>query len=164
MPLVSTRMAFWWKRYEPILEARPVPAVEALKDLIAKELVELFEHFPPPEHEVEFEDAKLAAKLKGRMHELPKLDIAMVTLVCRLLRLDLEHEIDAIDHLMRNDHHRDAATTPAHVDAMHLLWRGLLEHLYARKEETQGALKTKDLAEIVDKARDRFVQRQNALA
>lgn len=157
-------MAFWWKRYESILEARPVPAIEALKDLIAKELVEVFEQFPPPEHEVEFEDAKLRARLQGRMHELPKLDIAMVTLVCRLLRMDLEHDIDAIDHLIRNDHHREAATTIVHLDAMHLLWRGLLEHLYARKEDTHGALKTRDLVEIVEKARDRFAQRRSALS
>lgn len=157
-------MPFWWKRYEPLLEARPVPAKEALKDLIAKEIVELFEQFPPPEHEVEFEDAHLRAKLQGRMHELPKLDIAMVTLVCRLLQMDLEHDVDAIDHLMRNDHHRAAATTPAHVDALHLLWRGLLEHLYSRKEETRGALKTKDLVDVVERARDRFAQRRSALA
>lgn len=157
-------MPFWWKRYEPILEARPVPAKEALKDLIAKEMVELFERFPPPEHEVEIEDAHLRAKLSGRMHELPPLDIPMVSLVCRLLRMDLEHEIDAIDHLMRNDHHRDAATTPLHVEAMHLLWRGLLEHLYSRKDEAQGNLKTKDLVDIVERARDRFAQRRASLA
>lgn len=151
-------MSFWWKRYEPILEAKPVPAKEALKDMIAREIVELFTAFPPAEHEVDLEDQKLAARLRGRFHELPKLDVPMVTLVCRLLQMDLEHDVDAIDHLMRNQHHREAATTEAHVDALHFLWRGLLEHLYARKDETTGILKTRDLVDIVERARDRYVQ------
>lgn len=152
-------MGFWWKRYEPILEARPVPAIEALKDLIAKELVELWEAFPPPESEVDFEDEQLAARLKGRLHELPALDAKMVTTLALLLTWDLAHEVDAIDHHFRNDHHRDAAPTLQHVEALHLLWRGLLEHLYVRKEETQ-VLKTKDLVDIVNRARDRFVLRR----
>src|SRR5688500_5577346 len=99
-------MSFWWKRYEPILEAKAIPAKEAVKDLMAKELVELWELFPPAESDVEFEDPRLAAKLKGRMHELPKLDAPFVTVLARVLAWDLKHEVDAIDHLFRNDLHR----------------------------------------------------------
>jgi hypothetical protein len=148
---------YWGKRYEPILEARPVPAAEALKQLLAKELVQMWEAFPPAEADVDFLDPTLRAKLAGRLHELPALDVPMVSLLARILVLDLLHTTDAIDHLFRNHHHREAAPTERHVEALHLLWRAILEHLYARKEEA-GFLKTTDLVDIVNGARDRFVR------
>ena len=68
-------MGLWWKRYEPILEARPQPAREVLKDLVAKELVEIWQAFPPKEGELAFEDERLALRMRGRLHELPALDV-----------------------------------------------------------------------------------------
>lgn len=149
-------MALWWKRYEPILEQKPMSGAEAVADLVAKEIVELLEAFPPPEESVTWEDPVLAERLGGRLHELPRLDGAMVDLLAKLVTWDLEHEIDAIDHLLRNDLHRQAAPTPLHVEAMHLLWRILLEHLYQRKDDAKGILKRKDLVDIIERARVRF--------
>ena len=34
---------FWWKKYEPILEAKAQPAKQVLIDLLAKELVETYD-------------------------------------------------------------------------------------------------------------------------
>lgn len=153
-------MAFWWKRYEPLLEAKPVAGTTALVDLIAQELVELWEAFPPREQDVTWEDPRLEARLAGRLAELPRLDAAMVDLVAKLVTWDIEHALEAIDHLLRNGLHRDAAPTDAHVDAMHLVWRALLEHLYQRKEDARGALKGKDLIESVERARVRFRARR----
>lgn len=142
----------WWKRYEHILERKPVTTREALVDVLAKEQVELLESFPPDESEIEWTDDKLAAKLRGRIHELPRPDAAFVALLAEILRLDVEHETDKIDWLFRNDQHRAACPTQAHVDALHLLWRVCLELLYSRKDElAQHGLKRQDLVAIVDK-------------
>lgn len=149
-------MAFWWKRYEPLLEQKPMSGTEAVVDLVAKEIVELLEAFPPAEDSVEWEDEALAARLRGRLHELPRIDGAMIDLIARLVTWDVEHEVEAVDHFLRNDRHRQAAPTAAHVEVMHLLWRALLEHLYQRKDEAQGILKRKDLVDIMEKVRVRF--------
>jgi hypothetical protein len=153
-------MALWWKPYEPLLEAKAKPAIEVVKELLAKELVELFQSFPPAERDVQWEDASLERKFKGRLVEMPKLDIKMVDLICKVVEWDLSHENDAIDHFLRNDQHRDAAPTQDHVDAMHLLWRVVVEQLYARKDECQGLLKGKDLVDVVSEAAVRFRRAQ----
>lgn len=157
-------MAPWWKRYEPILEARPRAGEDVVKDLIAQEVAELYQRFPPGEHEVAWEDAALERRFRGRLAELPHLDGAMVDALSRVVTWDLDHETDAIDHYFRNERHRDAAPTPAHVDALHLLWRTVLEHLYARKDECQGALKRADLIDIVERARLRYRARRLAVS
>lgn len=153
-------MAWWWKRYEPILEAKPRAGEDVIKDLIGKELVDLYESFPPAEHEVAWEDAALERRFRGRLAELPRLDSAMVDALSRVVTWDLDHENEAIEHFFRNELHREAAPTPAHVEALHFVWRTVVEHLYTRKEECQGALKRKDLVDIVERARQRYAARR----
>ncbi|MCC7071094.1 MAG: hypothetical protein IT383_07220 [Deltaproteobacteria bacterium] len=157
-------MALWWKRYEPILEARPRAGEDVVKDLIAQEVVELYERFPPAEHEVLWEDPALERRFRGRLAELPHLDTAMIEALSRIVAWDLDHEAEAIDHYFRNERHRDAAPTPAHVDALHLLWRTVVELLYARKEECRDLLKRGDLVDIVERARLRFAARRLAVS
>ena len=155
----------WWKRYEPILESKARPAFEVLLETLAKELVEATETFPPREDDVEWTDARMAEKYRGRLADLPKVDVRMCQLLCEVLRLDLTHETDAIDHLFRNEKHRVACPSEDHVDALHLLWRGTLEHLYARKEELlselppEMSLKTKHLVQIVDHFEERYCKK-----
>ena len=153
-------MALWWKKYEPILEAKPRAGEEVVKELIAKELVELYESFPPDERQVEWEDATLERRFRGRLAELPRLDAALVRALSRIVTWDLDHEIEAIEHFFRNELHREGAPSPAHVDALHFLWRTVMEHLHVRKDECRGALKRKDLVEIVEQARARFEARR----
>ncbi|OGQ24714.1 MAG: hypothetical protein A2138_07930 [Deltaproteobacteria bacterium RBG_16_71_12] len=153
-------MAWWWKRYEPILEARPRAGEDVIKDLIGKELVDLYEAFPPAESDISWEDAALERRFRGRLAELPRLDAAMVDALSRIVAWDLDHEIDAIEHFFRNELHRQAAPTPAHLDALHFLWRSVVEHLYARKEECRGILKRQDLLDIVERARERYAARR----
>jgi hypothetical protein len=154
----------WWKRYEHILERKPVTTREALVDVLAKEQVELLESFPPDEAQIEWTDERLAAKLRGRVHELPRPDADFVALLAEIVRLDLLHETDRIDWLFRNEQHRAACPTQAHVDALHLLWRVCLELLYARKEElAQHGLKTKDLLAIIEKVPPIFAARRAQL-
>ena len=141
----------WWKRYEPLLEAKSVPVREALIDLIAKELCEMCESFPPEEASIEWQDEALRRRLQGRLRDLPRIDGAMADLVSRLLVLDLSHEVEAIDHLFRNEGYRDACPSDAHLDAVKLCWRAGLELLYQRKDEVSGHLKGTDLIDIAER-------------
>ena len=150
---------YWWKKYEPILEQKAVPAKEVLVDEMAKLLADALLHFPPAEADMDWSDATLERKLRGRLHELPKVDGELASLLEKILLWDLTHEVDAIDHLFRNDAHRAACPTDAHVDALHLLWRGLLEQLYQWKDDASGALKRRDLEAIVERGISRFRKR-----
>ena len=142
----------WWKRYEHILEKKPVSGAEAIKDLIAKELAELYAGFPPTEGEVAWSDPHLEERFAGRLSELPHVDAGMVRILTQVVVWDLAHETDAIDHFFRNQLHREVASTEVHVEALHLLWRNVVEHLYARKEECSDILKRADLVDIAEHA------------
>jgi hypothetical protein len=148
-------MPFWWKPYEKLLETKPVDGVEAVRDLIAKEIVEALQTFPPSD--IAFEDPALEKKFSGRVHELPRVSVELGALVLDLAALDIGHENERIDHMFRNETHRAAAPTDSHVEVLHLLWRGVVEHLYARKDEATGILKSKDLIWIVERAKQRWL-------
>jgi len=152
---------FWWKRYEAILEQKPVSGDVAVADLIAKELVEMLEAFPPAEQDIEWTDDNFARRYQGRLHELPRLDARFVAQLLEIVKLDLDHDTDKIDWIWRNDHHREACPSAAHVDALRLLWPVIVEYLYQRKDECQGVMKRSHLMGICDNAIARF--RKNAL-
>ena len=150
---------FWWKPYEALMETRPVSGADAVVDLVAKELVEVLEAFPPREADVDWSDERLAARYRGRLAELPRPDVRFVDLLFHLVRLDLDHEAEQIDWLLRNGHHKDACPTSAHDDALLLLWPVVVEHLYQRKEECRGILKRAHLLAVCDKVVERFRRR-----
>ncbi len=149
----------WWKPYEPLLEQKPVAGDVAIADLIAKELVELLEAFPPAEDAVDWTDENVARRFRGRLATLPRLDARFVAQLLALVRLDLEHQHDQIDWIFRNGHHRDACPTPLHDETLKLLWPVVVEHLYQRKEECRGILKRPQLIAICVQAEERFRKR-----
>ncbi len=153
----------WWKRYERILDQKPVTTRVALIDMLAKEQCEMLEAFPPDEAQVEWVDEKLAAKFRGRMHEMPAPNADVVDLLCAILAADLQHQTDKIDWIFRNDKHRVACPTQDHVEVLHLLWRTCLEVLYTRKDELSAHLKTADLTAIVEKTAPMFRARRAAM-
>ena len=141
------------------MEQRPVAGDAAVADLIARELVEVLEAFPPREADVDWADERLAARYRGRLETLPRLDSRFVGVLLQIVRLDLEHEVEQIDWLIRNGHHKAACPTPAHEDALKLLWPLVIEHLYSRKDDCAGILKRHHLVEICVKAEERFRRR-----
>lgn len=150
---------FWWKPWEPLLETKPQSGPAAVVDLLAKELVEVLEEFPPQSAAVDWQDERVAARFAGRMEELPRLDSRFVAMLLRLVKLDLQNEIEQVDWIWRNEQYREACPTQAHVNALQLLWPAVLEHLTARKEECKGILKRPDLVMICERAEERFRQR-----
>lgn len=155
----------WWKRWEPILEQKPVPAEDVLLELLAKELCDLVESFPPAEADVEWQDDRTRARYAGRLAALPPPDLDTVDLLAKILVHDLRHEQDAIDFLFRNDHHRAACPTPEHVDALHLLWQVALDQLLYRQEQLRTPLPRRTLVRVVERFRERFrVRKQHLLS
>jgi len=151
---------FWWKPYEALMEQKPKAGDRVIVELIAKELVEQLEAFPPAEDSIDWSDETARRKYQGRLYTLPGLDARFVGQLLEIVRLDLDHDTDRLDWLIRNDHHRDACPTQAHVDALMLLWPVVVEHLYTRKDECNGILKRAHLIEICTDAEARFRQRR----
>ena len=147
---------FWWKPWEAMMERKPVSGDVAIVELLGKELVEFLEAFPPAEDTVDWSDSSFAARYRGRLESLPRLDSRFVGQLVEIIRLDLDHETERLDWLLRNDHHREACPTAGHRDALLLLWPVLIEHLYSRKEECQGILTRRHLHEVLQDAEQRF--------
>jgi hypothetical protein len=150
---------FWWKPYEPLLEQKAKAGDAVVVELIARELVEVLEAFPPAEHDVDWSDERFAARFRERLPSLPRPDARFVGLLLKLVRLDVEHEAEQIDWMIRNGHHKDACPTAAHEHALHFLWPLVVEHLYQRKDECNGILTRKHLLRICDEAEERFRRR-----
>jgi hypothetical protein len=153
----------WWKRYEPILEAKPKPGEEVVLDLMAQELCDICEAFPPKASDIHWEDSRRQQRFGPKLPDMPAIDLPLVRLIASLLRFDLGHEPEAIDHLFRNELHRAACPTPLHEEAVFFLWPGLVEVLLAHKEELSGRIKTKDLLSVIDRFEKRFEKRRVAV-
>jgi hypothetical protein len=152
-------LAFWWKRYEHILDQKPKAATQALVDVIAKELCELWEAFPPPLSQMDFQDERLSAKWGPKWPQVPRLSPAYVRMLCKVVRLDWGHHNDELEWFLRNDHHRDAAATEIEVELLWLWWPALMEFLHQRKDDCQGHLKRADMITVLDLAETLFQKR-----
>ena len=150
---------FWWKPYEALMETKPVSGVVAIVELLSKELVEFLEAFPPAEDAVDWDDPVFAARYRGTLDTLPRLDSRFVGVLLELVRLDLDHETEKIDWFLRNNHHKDACPTAAHDAALKLLWPVVVEHLYSRKDECKGLLKRQQLLDVCVQTEERFRRR-----
>jgi hypothetical protein len=150
----------WWKRYEPILEAKAKPGEEVVLDLMAQELCDICEAFPPRPSDIAWEDDRRRRRFAPQLGDMPAVDLPFAKLLAALLRFDLGHEPEAIDHLFRNELHRAACPTPLHEEAMFFLWPALVEVLLAHKEELTGRLRTKDLLSVIDRFEAGFEKRR----
>jgi len=153
----------WWKRYEALLESKPVPAKDALMDLLAKELVELCEAFPPRSDEVEFELEQQRARFADKLERMPKIDLAMAEALVHVVTLDLAREHDAVSAWFRNRVFEDTCTHPYAEDALLFLWPFVVELLHQRKDEARNALTRRDLSEIVARFGQRYRARRMML-
>jgi hypothetical protein len=149
---------FWWKPYEPLLEVKPVSTDVVLQDLVAKEGAEMCLHFPPDEGTVDWMDPSLEKRLSGRLDELPKPDLAQVEVIAQLVKWDLEHEHEAIDHYFRNNKHKDVCPSADAENTLHFLWRGVLELFFMRKDESTGHIKRKDLIAAAEQLPAQFTK------
>lgn len=141
----------WWKPYEALLEAKVVPAKEVLLDLIAKELLEMCATFPPRASEIIWFDGALRDTWAHRIEDLPPIHAPMAAVMGELLLWDLQHEIEAIDHFVRNALWRKACASELEWGAVQICWRSGLELLYQRKEDCSGIVNRADLIQVVQR-------------
>lgn len=127
----------------------------ALADLLGAELYERCERFPPREDEVEFADPVFEKRFKGVMATLPPPDAPMLAFLCNLLDLEIDHEIEEIDRLVRSGADRACCPSAQHVETLHFLWRDLLHHMEERSMQMQDGFKRKDKHRIVASFRQR---------
>ncbi len=156
-------MTQWWKRYEPILEARPQPVQTVLVQEMGKALCDLCEAFPPARDEVAFADDKSAARFGPRLSDMPRCDLGFVETVCDILRLELEHDVLGLADYLNHDRYRTGCPTEDHVEALFFLWPILLELLFSWKESVKTGLKQRDLIAVVDAFAARFKKRRMLL-
>lgn len=155
---------FWWKRYEHILEKKPVSGKEAVLDLLAQELAEMCATFPPAEDAVEWVDMRLANRMQGQMASMPRMDQERVEVLCHVIALDLAHEQEELDHFMRNERYSHAFPTPMHRDVLLFLWHSAVELLLDTKDKLAenpngNTLKRADLIEAVKRTPLQFRRR-----
>jgi hypothetical protein len=149
----------WWKPYEPLLEAKSRPAGDVLLDYLARELTDVCEAFPPAPDEIEWQSSRAEARFASQLEHMPRVDANLAALLARIVIWDLQGEIEAIDHLFRNENHREACPTHLHEEALHFLWAFMMEHLLSRQEEAEGKLKRRDLVVVVERFAERFAQK-----
>jgi hypothetical protein len=153
-------MAQWWKPYEPLMERKPISSKEALMGLIADELCEICESFPPAPEQIDWQSDQFKKRFVDKLIGMPKIDFPMASALHEILSYELEFKPEATAALFRNQTHAKACPTESHREAIHFLWPILLETLYTRKEDCQGHLRRADLAPIATLFLEKYKQKQ----
>lgn len=145
----------WWKPYEALMERKAVPARSVLIDMLANEMVDMAQRFPPDEVQWDEAAPTFPAALRGKMHALLAPTHAQVQLALELCALDLSHEYEAIEHALNGAVLREEIHTKLQREAVVLLWQCLVEMLLGWKEQSAGAIKRADLREAAARAIER---------
>lgn len=156
-------MPFWWKPYESLMEQKPIGSQEALMRLIADELCEICESFPPPLASMEWLSPQFEKRFASELESMPTIDQPMAGLLRDILIHELRFEAEATAALFRNQKHIAACPTPLHESAIHFLWPIMLEVLHIRKEECSARIGRKDLIGVVEIFFERFTRRSSRI-
>ena len=156
-------MAQWWKPYEPLMEQKPISSKEALIGLVADELCEICESFPPAQEQIDWQSEQFQKRFADKLETMAKIDVPMATVLHEILTHELAFKPEATAALFRNQTHHGACPTERHKDAIQFLWPVLLETLYTRKEDCDGHLRRSDLTQIVDQFVTKYKKRQSRI-
>lgn len=138
-----------------LLDQRYRERREVLADLVAVELHEQCVSFPTSMKDLEWDNAAFERRFRSALPQLPPPDASMMALLCNLLDMEVDHEIEEIDRLIRSGADRACCPTPAHVETLHFLWRVLLLHLEDRCAQMQDGFKRADKKRVVATLRKR---------
>jgi hypothetical protein len=127
---------------------------EAITLEAARQLADEVLAWPPA---VEWQDARVRAEFAGLG---PAPELAAITMGFTLARWELERELEAIDHAMRND--RLGRLGPEGALAARFLWRWLPEWLLELKERCTGRLTRGELVSCLDLAERRIIGHRQA--
>jgi hypothetical protein len=135
-------------------------AQDVLADLVGAELFEQCEHFPPAGSDLEWLNASAERRFKHTLSSLPGPDAAMVALLCNILDLEIDHDVDEVDRLWKGEAWRACCPTPQHKETLQLLWQMLLHHLEERAAQMREPFKRKDKHRAVQSLRARATRVQ----
>jgi len=128
---------------------------EVLADLIGAELHERCVRFPPDARDMEWEDPVFEKRYRHQLRDLPAPDGVMIAMLARFLDLEIDHEIEEIDRVIKHDGLKLCCPTALHEATFHFLWRDLLHHMEGRASEMASEFKRKDKHRVVDSLRKR---------
>jgi hypothetical protein len=133
------------RRWDFLYDRQTQPVKSYILERFAEELAGELATWPPP---VEWVSEELCARYAAGMAEAPREQVVRFAL--EVARLDLAHDFEAVDRLMREEADRHWQT-PAEAAAGHLLVRFLTEKCLGLKEWAEGAkLKRDDLVRSLD--------------
>lgn len=144
-----------WDRIDWLYAQRPVPTRDVYLDLVGGELYELCLAFPPTPDEIAFLDENARSRFAPQLDRMAPPAVDLMLAVADLLDWEIDHEVERIDDYMRNERYRDVAPTPIVVETMHLLYRGLLERLLERQENSTRRVLRRELHKAIASFRRR---------
>ncbi len=134
-------------RWTWVLDQKPRPVLEVLKDEVAKLLAGQLQRWPLPLEEL---DPTYATRHAAAFApEAPRPAQAVYIQSFRLARWELERELDAVDDYFRNMRFLGYGLSAADKPALLVLSRWLTEQALALAEATEGRVKRADLVDIL---------------
>lgn len=143
------------RRWERILDSKPVTLVDQLMTEAAKTLWSELGSWPPPIQELELAGARSHGDVLKPDSPVPPR--AAFREAIKLARWDLEREFDAFDEYVRNRRWEAAGLAESHKPALLFLTAYLTESLLALREATEGRVKRGDLLVALERL-DKFYE------
>jgi hypothetical protein len=148
--------------YEWLYEREKQPLKEYVLDEVAKHLAKAVESFPPQIEEWESEELRLRfAPLLSTMADRPRLGVVRIAL--KLYRWELERDVEAIDHFVRNHQWSEEEATPAEIELATFLWQYWLEQTLAFKEYAQEKFRWRELIGLAERMQVQLVEGHSPL-
>ena len=134
-------------RWSWVLEQKPRPVLEVLKDEVARLLEQELRRWPLPLEEIDPAYAERHAAALAP--DAPRPALPVYPQAFRLARWELEREVLAVDDYFRNDRYLELGLGPQDKSALLVLSRWLTEQALALAEATGGRVKRPDLVDIL---------------
>lgn len=134
-------------RWSWVLEQKPRPVLDVLKDEVARLLEKELRRWPLPVEEL---DPTYAARHAAAFApDAPRPALPAYQQAFQLARWELEREVLAVDDYFRNDRYVEIGLGPQDKSALLVLSRWLTEQALALAEVTGGRVKRPDLVDIL---------------
>ncbi|MEW5853980.1 MAG: hypothetical protein AB2A00_34720 [Myxococcota bacterium] len=138
-----------------IIDNQMHSSAEVLADLIGAEMHERCNEFPPHPDTLEWHNATFERRFKNALLGLPPPDSAMVAMLCKVLDMEIDHEVEELDRFIKDGGLTSVCPTAAHHETFHFLWQSLLHHLEERSSSLEVPFKRKDKHRVVESLRKR---------
>ena len=136
-------------RWTRLLESKPIPIAEHLREEVGKLLAQDLSGWPPPITEL---DPVLGARFAPLLEPgYPCPSPAVYAEAFKLARWELLREIEAGDDYLRNRRYQERGLSEPDKLPLLFLSRWLTEQLLGLAEATEGRLKRTDLLDCLDR-------------